>query len=1275
MGQEHSVRVSAHGEFGQLERGLKSLQKDLAGVLGAVDKGARQGGIFDDRQRRALDLYRERFKQTSDDITRELQRHTQIVEQLNRKMAQASEDERRRIREEINEREKKLNTLQRERDALNRLYDRRNQEANNYGNSGSSGGGLDSKALNEKADQSLLGKIGRRLLGGAKGALALAGIGGFGAILAQAYQEAYKREVNSLDLAQRIRGKTFSGSNTAIYDKVSATGRRDNMGYTQEESWQLQDVYSQTAGILPANQQYALQRFSRGYGLNASEVGATVAGIKSQGGMSSPKEFMNMVAGSVGISGMTPRVLEVMETSAGLLSAINTTLKDGSAKQILAYQTVLDKAGNEKGMSKLTGQQGANVIGGLAGVFSPQNEDWKWLGVKALQEYAPDKYGKMDLYGLERSFEDSLQNPDNLPALSKYFKQRAGGDTTTEKRFLQRWLQDGGYNATKTQVDDLYNATDGLTAFDKDKMASVVKSLEAGNSGAKYNERQGEGGQGILSTEAQYKKALEGIGSEFLGVITSLKSGVTRILTGIDEELDGIQLDDFTDAVDQATEALNKFIDSLPDPIKEKIRGAIDWGMDHPLTVMGGYMLGKPLVSNVLSRLKGFGRVPGAGAPAELLGEAPTGGSSGILSKLKGLGKKVALPLMIGAGLYNSSDRYDQYREAGAGRLEAGWKTLLDTLGAPRVDKDYQERLVARRDSIMEENGWDNNVWNRMKAMDQAEEEMKNELRGFSTEGKQHLSSLSGSGVNTLVQFAESGNLAIDGLTTKGTEELALLEKEGLLKIGSLDEKGRVQITDLSTKGAKKLAELEAQGKLHLEEMESHTKINMEEMREEHRGLKGFFTDLFQPLIDMLPDWVKKALGVDGDNSKTAGNVDANYNISQSSGVTSAQLNSKLKGKLSGQGETIINAGKMYGVDPAFLAGVMMHETGNGSTLSYNNPGGLMQAGGGLQRFNSLSEGIEATAKLMQYWYKHGRTTISQMGNTWAPIGAGNDPNGLNKNWVPGVINYMKQLGVGASDAPSSGSSFFTKNWEKGITSRFGDARSGGRKHEGLDLAGKQGQFLDALVDGQIVAIKMDDGSGLDADKRANTSLGGTEVSIKIPTTGEIYSYSHLSKINPDLLSRWFDKGERNIKVEQGDYIGNVGGQPGVPGSGSSTNGPHLHFTYNNPKGIKENPIQFIRDMVTGYGTSLSSGDSDTDFIKLMQEQASGAATQSTAPMQSSEVKHVYQHDLNINVTVSGGQNSSLSMLQLTALEQIVKQTVENVLKQPLVLNPTAPGW
>jgi hypothetical protein len=305
MGQEHSVRVSAHGEFGQLERGLKSLQKDLAGVLGAVDKGARQGGIFDDRQRRALDLYRERFKQTSDDITRELQRHTQIVEQLNRKMAQASEDERRRIREEINEREKKLNTLQRERDALNRLYDRRNQEANNYGNSGSSGGGLDSKALNEKADQSLLGKIGRRLLGGAKGALALAGIGGFGAILAQAYQEAYKREVNSLDLAQRIRGKTFSGSNTAIYDKVSATGRRDNMGYTQEESWQLQDVYSQTAGILPANQQYALQRFSRGYGLNASEVGATVAGIKSQGGMSSPKEFMNMVAGSVGISGMT----------------------------------------------------------------------------------------------------------------------------------------------------------------------------------------------------------------------------------------------------------------------------------------------------------------------------------------------------------------------------------------------------------------------------------------------------------------------------------------------------------------------------------------------------------------------------------------------------------------------------------------------------------------------------------------------------------------------------------------------------------------------------------------------------------------------------------------------------------------------------------------------------------------------------------------------------------------------------------------------------------
>jgi hypothetical protein len=39
-------------------------------------------------------------------------------------------------------------------------------------------------------------------------------------------------------------------------------------------------------------------------------------------------------------------------------------------------------------------------------------------------------------------------------------------------------------------------------------------------------------------------------------------------------------------------------------------------------------------------------------------------------------------------------------------------------------------------------------------------------------------------------------------------------------------------------------------------------------------------------------------------------------------------------------------------------------------------------------------------------------TFIQFMGNRWAPIGASNDPNNLNKNWVPNVKSILqRQLG------------------------------------------------------------------------------------------------------------------------------------------------------------------------------------------------------------------------------------------------------------------------
>ena len=549
MANEQSIRITARGEFGQLQRGLKSLQSDLKNVIGEIDRGARRGGIFDESQLRALELFRRRFKDTMGELEREFERQNRAIDELHKRMSRASGEDKKNIREQIMLRERELDVLRRQLMEIERIYNRRNQEASTYRTEGAPGGG---EAGGGAGGAGLLSLVLGRFGGAAKFALGMTGIGGILALAQDAYQQAFAREVNSLDLAQRLRGYGFGGSATSIYDQVSAIGRRDRMGYTAAESWMLQDVYTQRAGTLGVAGQYALQRFARGYGLDATVVGGTVAGIRALGGVSSPEQFTDLIAASVAKSGMTPRILEVMETHTGLLEQLNTTFKEGSSRQILAYQTILDRAGNRSGMMGLTGQAGASIIAGLGGIFAPGSDKWKWLGIEALQKFNPQKYGNMGLYELERAFEDGLVNTDNLPAMVQLLRAKFGGNTTYIKRGIQQWLIDGGYNATKRQVDDLFAATNGFTDFSKANIEAIMNAQ--GDGGAKYAERMGERGQGFLDTEARFQKALEGIGSQFVGLVQGLKEATT---TGL-ELINGTT--NLTDAINRLNDLFENYL-------------------------------------------------------------------------------------------------------------------------------------------------------------------------------------------------------------------------------------------------------------------------------------------------------------------------------------------------------------------------------------------------------------------------------------------------------------------------------------------------------------------------------------------------------------------------------------------------------------------------------------------------------------------------------------------------------------------------------------------
>lgn len=117
---------------------------------------------------------------------------------------------------------------------------------------------------------------------------------------------------------------------------------------------------------------------------------------------------------------------------------------------------------------------------------------------------------------------------------------------------------------------------------------------------------------------------------------------------------------------------------------------------------------------------------------------------------------------------------------------------------------------------------------------------------------------------------------------------------------------------------------------------------------------------------------------------------------------------------MAGNSSTIDSYANKYGVDPALVKAIITHETGNMTSKAArnkNNFGGIMGSDG-LRTYDTPEEGIEAVANLLSTSRYKGKS-IAQIGSIYAPIGAGNDPNNLNSNWVSGVTKFYNQYGGG----------------------------------------------------------------------------------------------------------------------------------------------------------------------------------------------------------------------------------------------------------------------
>jgi LysM repeat protein len=118
-------------------------------------------------------------------------------------------------------------------------------------------------------------------------------------------------------------------------------------------------------------------------------------------------------------------------------------------------------------------------------------------------------------------------------------------------------------------------------------------------------------------------------------------------------------------------------------------------------------------------------------------------------------------------------------------------------------------------------------------------------------------------------------------------------------------------------------------------------------------------------------------------------------------------------------------ASEKYGVPIDVVAGVFAHETGQGQAFdSRNNPGGIMDPKTNWkkkQAFSDLETGIDSAVKVVATNYNKVGGDINKMGARYAPVGAENDPKGLNRDWAPGVSSYMKQFrgSLGLTPSPT----------------------------------------------------------------------------------------------------------------------------------------------------------------------------------------------------------------------------------------------------------------
>ncbi|MCW2926805.1 MAG: conjugal transfer protein [Thermoleophilia bacterium] len=130
---------------------------------------------------------------------------------------------------------------------------------------------------------------------------------------------------------------------------------------------------------------------------------------------------------------------------------------------------------------------------------------------------------------------------------------------------------------------------------------------------------------------------------------------------------------------------------------------------------------------------------------------------------------------------------------------------------------------------------------------------------------------------------------------------------------------------------------------------------------------------------------------------------------------TAAILDAYLASKgspMTGQGAALMASGQRWQVDPRLLVAIAGAESSFGAvTCGPNNAWGWACPNDPAD-FGSWADGIDTVTRgLRGYYLDEGRTSVALIQQKYCPVGAANDPTGLNSHWRANVTKFLLELG------------------------------------------------------------------------------------------------------------------------------------------------------------------------------------------------------------------------------------------------------------------------